>query len=62
MWASCGDEVSWIDDITQDIHEQQLIIKFDYLKRQVGLQIGALILHSLGFGVVAIARLIPNEV
>ncbi len=62
MWASNGNEVSWIDDITPDIPEQQLIIRFDYLKRLVGLQIGALILHILGFGVVAIARLIPDEV
>jgi hypothetical protein len=32
------------------------------LKRQVGLQIEALIFHLLGFGVVIIARLILDEV
>jgi hypothetical protein len=31
--ASSGDEGSGIDDITQDIHEQHLVIRFDYLKR-----------------------------
>jgi hypothetical protein len=62
MWAFSVDEVNWTDDITQDIHEQQLIIRFDCLKRQVGFQIRALILHVLGFGIVAITGLILYEV
>lgn len=62
MWAFSGGEVNWTDDITQDIHEQQLMIKFDCLKRQVGFQIRALILHVLGFGIVAITGLILYEI
>ncbi len=62
MWASSGDEFSWINDITQDIHEQQLIIRFDYLIRQLGHQIRALILHLLGFGVIVIVGVSLNEI
>jgi hypothetical protein len=35
MSSSSGDEVV-VDEITQEIWEQQIIIKFDYLRRQDG--------------------------
>jgi hypothetical protein len=33
-----------IDDVTHEIHEQQLVVIFDYPRRQDGLQIGAIFL------------------
>jgi hypothetical protein len=32
MSSSSADEIR-IDDVTQEIHEQQLVIKFDYPRR-----------------------------
>jgi len=44
------------------VHEQQFVTRFDYPRRQIGLQIKALVLHLLGFGVVIIVRINPNKV
>jgi hypothetical protein len=50
-----------INDVTQEIHEQQLVVRFDYLKRQDELQLGTLILQMLGFGVVIIVGVNLDE-
>jgi len=60
MSSSNADEIG-INDVTQEIHEQQLVVKFDYLGRQDGPQIGALILRLLGFGVVILVGINPDE-
>jgi hypothetical protein len=33
-----------LSDVTQEIHEQQLVVRFDYLRRQDEPQVGILIL------------------
>jgi hypothetical protein len=61
MSSSSVDEIGK-DDVTQEIHEQQLVVEFDYPRRQDGLQIGPLILRLLGFSVVILVDINPNEV
>jgi hypothetical protein len=39
------------DEITREIREQRIVIRFDYPRGQDEPQIGMLILHFLGFGV-----------
>ncbi len=39
-----------------------MVHRFDYPRRQIGPQVGVVILHLLGFGVVSIVGLHPNEV
>jgi len=46
-----------MNDLTQELHEQELVNRFDYPKRKIGPQIGTLILHLLGFGIVVIVGL-----
>jgi hypothetical protein len=38
-----------------------LVVRFDYLRRHNGPQIGALILRLLGFGVVILVGINPDE-
>ncbi len=40
-----------MDDLTQELHEQQLVNRFDYLRRQIGLPIGTLVLRLLSSGI-----------
>jgi len=47
--------------LTQDTHELQLVSKFDFFTGQNGPQRGAVILRFLGFGVVRLVRIDPNE-
>jgi hypothetical protein len=42
MSSSYENEIG-MNDITQGIHEQQLVVKFDYSRRQDKLQVGALL-------------------
>jgi hypothetical protein len=60
MSSSSKDEIG-IDDVTWEIHEQQLVVKFDYPRGQVGPQIGALMLHLLGFGIVVLVGINLDE-
>jgi hypothetical protein len=60
MSSSNVDEIGK-DDVTQEIHEQQLVVRFDYPRRQDGPQIGPLILRLLGFGMVMLIGINPNE-
>jgi hypothetical protein len=61
MLASSENQIT-IDDLTQEIHEQQLVIRIDYPRRQIGLQIRALVLHLLGFGILVFVGINPNKV
>jgi hypothetical protein len=47
--------------MTQEIHEQQLVGRFDFLTVQNGPQRGAVILRFLGFGVVRLVGIDPDE-
>jgi hypothetical protein len=60
MSSSSESEIG-VNDITKKIHEKQLVVKFDYLKRQDKLQLKALILQMLGFGIVIIVGVNPDE-
>jgi hypothetical protein len=60
MSSSSTDEVG-IDEVTQEIREQRIVIRFDYPRGQDGPQIGAVILCFLGFGVITIVGIDPDE-
>jgi hypothetical protein len=60
MSSSSADEVG-TDEVTQEIRGQWIVIRFDYPRGQDGPQIGAVILRFLGFGVVKVVRIDPNE-
>jgi hypothetical protein len=56
------DEIG-IDEVTQKVHEQQLAIRFDHPRRQdEPPQIGVVILRLLGFGIVMLIGINPDEV
>jgi hypothetical protein len=50
-----------VEEVTQDIHEQQLVTRFDFLAFQNGPQRGAVVLRFLGFGVVRLVGIDPDE-
>jgi len=50
-----------VEELTQEIHEQQLVNRFDYLTTQGGPQRGAVVLRLLGFGVVTLVGVDPEE-
>jgi len=50
-----------VKELTQEIHEQQIVNRFDYLTTQGGPQGGAVVLHLLGFGVVTLVGIDPEE-
>jgi hypothetical protein len=60
MSSSSENEIE-LNDVTQEIHEQQLVVRFDYLRRRNEPQVGALILRMLGFNIVVIVGINPNE-
>jgi hypothetical protein len=60
MSSSSAEEVV-VEEVTQEIHEQQLVNKFDFFTSQNGPQRGAIILRLLGFGVVRLVGIDPNE-
>ncbi len=60
MTSSRENEIG-LNDITQEVHEQHLVVRFDYPRRQDELQVGALILRMLGFGIMIIVGVNPNE-
>jgi hypothetical protein len=55
------DEVG-VEELTQEIHEQRIVLRFNYLKGQDGPQRGAVVLRFLGFGVVTLVKIDPDEV
>ncbi len=50
-----------VEELTQEIHEQQIVNRFDYLTTQGGPQRGAVVLCLLGFGVVTLVGIDPEE-
>jgi len=50
-----------VKELTQEIHEQQILNRFDYLITQGGPQRGAIVLHLLGFGMVTLMGIDPEE-
>jgi hypothetical protein len=55
-----GEEIP-VEEVTQEIHEQQLVNRFDFLTVQNGPQRGAVVLRFLGFGVVRLVGIDPDE-
>jgi hypothetical protein len=50
-----------VEQVTQEIREQQLVGRFDFSTIQNGPQRGAVILRFLGFGVVRLVGIDPDE-
>ncbi len=60
MSSSSGEEVP-VEEVTQEVREQQLVNRFDLYTVQNGPQKGAVILRFLGFGVVSIVEIDPDQ-
>jgi hypothetical protein len=60
MSTPSTDEVK-VEELTQEVHEQQLVNRFDYLTTRGGPQRGAVVLRLLGFGVVTLVSIDPKE-
>jgi hypothetical protein len=60
MSSSSGEEVP-VEEVTQEVCEQQLVSRFDFHTVQNGPQRGAIILRFLGFGVVSIVGIDPDQ-
>jgi hypothetical protein len=60
MSSSNADEVG-VKELTQEICERRIIIRFDYPRGQDGPQRGVVVLRFLGFGVVTVVRIDPDE-
>jgi len=60
MSTPSADEVG-VEELTQAIHEQQLVNRFDYLTTQDGPQKGVVVLRILGFGVLTLVGIDPEE-
>jgi len=58
---SFSDEGVLVEQMTQEIREQQLVGRFDFFTVQNGPQRGAVILCFLGFGVVRLVGIDPDE-
>jgi hypothetical protein len=50
-----------IEELTQEVREQRIVIRFDYPRGQDGPQRGVVVLRFLGFGVVTIVGIDPDE-
>jgi hypothetical protein len=59
--SSSSDEGVPVEQMTQEIREQQLVGRFDFLTIQNGPQRGVVILRFLGFGVVRLVGIDPDE-
>jgi len=60
MSSSSGEEVP-VEEVTQEVREQQLVERFDFYTMQNRPQRGAVILRFLGFGVVSIVGIDPDQ-
>jgi hypothetical protein len=52
---------SGVEEVMQEIREQQIVSRFDFLTGKNGPQRGAVILRFLGFGVVTLVGIDPDE-
>jgi hypothetical protein len=59
MSSSSPDEVG-VEEYTQEIREQRIVIRFDYFRGQAAPQQGAVILRFLGFGVMTLVGIDPR--
>jgi hypothetical protein len=59
--SSSSDEAVPLEQVTQEIREEQLVSRFDFFTVQDGPQRGAVILRFLGFGVVRLVGIDPDE-
>jgi hypothetical protein len=59
--SSSSDEGIPVEQVTQEIREQQLVGRFDFLTVQNRPQRRAVILRFLGFGMVRLVGINPNE-
>ncbi|CAN5967858.1 unnamed protein product [Sphagnum jensenii] len=60
MFSSGADEVGR-EEATQEIREQRIVNRFDYLSAQDGPQKRAVVLHFLGFGAITLVGIDPEE-
>jgi hypothetical protein len=60
MSSSSGEEIP-AEQVTQEIREQQIVIRFDFWTVQNGPQRGAVILHFLGVGVIRLVGIEPDQ-
>jgi len=60
MFSSGADEVGR-EEATQEIREQQIVNRFDYLNVHDGPQRGAVVLCFLGFGAITLVGIDPEE-
>ncbi len=60
MSSSSGEEVP-VEPITQENRELNLVRRFDFFTIQNGPQRGSMVLRFLGFGVVRLVGIDPNE-
>ncbi len=59
--SSAGEEETPVEQETQELREQQIVRRFDFGNLQNGLQRGAVILRFLGFGVVRLVGIEPDQ-
>jgi hypothetical protein len=59
--SSSNEEEIPVETITQENHELNLIRRFDYATIQNGPLRGSVVLRFLGFGVMRLIRIDPNE-
>jgi hypothetical protein len=59
MSSSGADEVG--EELTQDIREQRIVNRFDYVTTQGRPQRGVVVLRFLGFGVITLVGIDPEE-
>jgi hypothetical protein len=60
MSSSSGEEVPE-EKLTQEIRERQLVNRFNFLTGQNGPRRGAVVLRFLGFGIVTIVGIDPEQ-
>jgi hypothetical protein len=60
MFSSSADEIP-VEELTQDIREQRIIASFDFYTTQGGPPRGSVVLRFLGFGVITIVGIDPEE-
>jgi hypothetical protein len=51
-----------VEELTQEIREQQIVSRFDFMTSQNGPQRGVIVMRFLGFGIVTLVGVDPNEV
>ncbi len=59
--SSSSDEGVHVEPVTQEIYELNLVNRFDFFTVRNGPQRGAVILRFLGFGVVQLVGIDPDE-